>query len=181
MLYKEYTLKNDKNLIVRDATFNDAIEFADLTNKTHDETEFLTFSSKEMFSTEETAKEYISKFVNNDKSCLLVAVCEGRLVGRALIVPKSKHLRMQHRCELGIGVLKAYWGQGIAGKLMIECIEFAKHAGYEQIELIVVAPNERAHELYKSFGFVDEGEIKNSFKYEDGRYADAFMMVKFLK
>ena len=44
------------------------------------------------------------------------------------------------------------------------CIEYAKKAGYEQLELEVVDDNERAIKLYKDLGFIEYGRNPRAFK-----------------
>ena len=43
------------------------------------------------------------------------------------------------------------------------CIKCAKEAGYVQLELEVVAENERAISLYKKMGFVEYGRNPKGF------------------
>ena len=50
------------------------------------------------------------------------------------------------------------------GQLMNACIECAEAAGYEQIELSVVAENEPAIAIYKKAGFVEYGRNPRGFK-----------------
>lgn len=77
--------------------------------------------------------------------------------------------------------VKRLLGKGIAGKLMVEIIELAKQLGYEQIELGVVSNNISAYNLYKSFGFKEQGLKENALKYSDGTYANEIMMIKYLR
>ena len=60
--------------------------------------------------------------------------------------------------------MKDYWGLGIGRALTEACIECAKAAGYAQLELSVVAENERAVALYESVGFVEFGRNPMGFK-----------------
>ena len=60
--------------------------------------------------------------------------------------------------------MKDYWGLGIGRALTEACIECAKAAGYAQLELSVVAENDRAVALYESVGFVEFGRNPMGFK-----------------
>lgn len=180
MLNQVFTLNNGKTLIVREVKDTDATKLAKVQNIIQDETNFLTFSTAEKVLTVDDIKEKISAYLTNKNNKYLVAIIGDEIVGHASLKQKSRHLRMEHRSEFSIGVLKEYWGLGI-GRHLTECIiESAKEIGYEQIELIVVKDNSRAYHLYKTHGFIEEGCIKRSFKYPDGTYADGIMMVKFL-
>ena len=93
------------------------------------------------------------------------------------IHPVSTVVRYAHRAELGIALLKAYWGSGLASALMTIMLREAKVLRYEQVELEVLAENARAVSLYQKFGFVQTGTLPHFYKYRDGRYADAHYMV----
>lgn len=41
--------------------------------------------------------------------------------------------------------------------MMKACVQCAQNAGYQQLELEVVAENQRAENMYKSIGFVEYG------------------------
>ena len=59
--------------------------------------------------------------------------------------------------EFGIDVVEEYWGLGIGKAMMKACVQCAQNAGYQQLELEVVAENQRAENMYKSIGFVEYG------------------------
>ena len=159
--YKEYTLKNGEILVVRNAEKSDSKDVADVANITHSETNNLGFSTNERFFTADDELEYIENMNSTDGSILLIAVYKNQIVATSQIISKSKYKWKKHICEFGISVEKAYWGLGIAGKLILSIIDCAKQMKYEQIELTVVAENTRAFELYKSFGF----ELCGTFKH----------------
>jgi len=70
---------------------------------------------------------------------------------------------------------------GIAGALLQEVIKRVKAVpGIEQINLVVVATNSRAKQLYEKFGFEKFGTERNSIKWEN-RYFDEDQMVLRLK
>jgi ribosomal protein S18 acetylase RimI-like enzyme len=73
-------------------------------------------------------------------------------------------------------VLKEYWGLGIGRALTLACIECAKNAGYKQLELNVVADNERAVYLYKSLGFVEFGRNPKGFNSRISGYQELLYM-----
>jgi len=78
-------------------------------------------------------------------------------------------------------VSKQFRGHGIAGALLQEVIKRVKSVpGIEQINLVVVATNSRAKQLYEKFGFEKFGTERNSIKWEN-RYFDEDQMVLRLK
>ena len=178
---KEIKLKNGEKLIIRTPKIEDAEEFAKCFNQIKKETKFLTLGEEDEDYTTESEIKFIQSFQNSERNVCLIAIYKGKNVGNTSIISMGKHCRAKHRASFGICLLKECWGKGIAGKLMTEIIDIAKQLGYEQIELGVIEGNTTAHELYKSFGFVEQGVKKNVFKYVDGSYANEIMMIKFLK
>ena len=60
---------------------------------------------------------------------------------------------------------------------MKACILCAKEAGYTQIELNVVAENERAMSLYKSLGFEEFGRNPRGFNSQVSGYQELVYML----
>ena len=85
--------------------------------------------------------------------------------------------KLRHRAEFGISVLRAYWGLGLGRALTEACIQCAKEAGYEQIELTVVAENERAIALYRKAGFVEFGRNPRGFRSRTSGYQEIIHML----
>ena len=84
---------------------------------------------------------------------------------------------MKHRAELGISILKEYWGLGLGKALMQACIQCAKEAGYVQLELNAVAENERAIALYKSLGFEEFGRNPRGFNSRTSGFQELVYML----
>ena len=72
--------------------------------------------------------------------------------------------KVRHRADFGVSVDQAYWSLGIGRALTRACITCAKQAGYDQIELTVVADNKQAIDLYLSEGFTEFGRNPKGFK-----------------
>jgi ribosomal protein S18 acetylase RimI-like enzyme len=65
-----------------------------------------------------------------------------------------------HRGEVGIGVLKDYWGIGVATALMDYFFKWVETDGViKKIELQVREDNVNAIKLYLKYGFKIEGRI----------------------
>jgi ribosomal protein S18 acetylase RimI-like enzyme len=108
--------------------------------------------------------------------CYIVAVQGDQLVGHALLDP----LRLRstaHVVQLTIAVHPGFEGQGIGRLLMVELLEWARgEPSVEKVELRVRHENERAIELYRSLGFVQEGRFVRRVKTPDRRYLDDVAM-----
>ena len=174
----EIKLKNGEILTISHPSLNDAQELADYVNKIRTESRFLTLSEEDVKSTENSQGKWIQSAEDDEKKFIFTARINGNVVGSGNVGGKSKHKRLAHRCDMGVSVLKEYWGLGIASEIMKLIIAKAKELGFEQIELQVVDANESARHLYKKFGFYETGYINNGMKYNDGTYAKLILMQK---
>ena len=91
------------------------------------------------------------------------------------------HLDVYKRQVFGIAITKEFWGLGIGKYLMEACIECAREAGYLQLELEVVAENERAVEMYRRAGFIEYGRNPKAFRLRTGEYQELIDMRLELK
>ncbi len=135
---------------------------------------------EEVTLTVEQERDYIRNNLNDERDFNLSAFIDGKLVGNSGIFGIDTKLKVRHRAQLGIAVIKDYWGMGIGDLLMKHCMEQAKKNGYEQVELSVVTTNTTAVSLYKKYGFEICGTIKRAQKLKDGTYQDHYIMIKLL-
>ena len=70
-------------------------------------------------------------------------------------------------------------GKGIGKGLMLEIECIARKNKISRLDLTVMSHNERAHRLYLSMGYRDEGLNKHSL-FVDGQWIDEIMMAKLL-
>lgn len=71
------------------------------------------------------------------------------------------------------------WGQGLGRA----CTRWMCEYGFTQLNLRritlgVLETNERAHKLYKSLGFVEEGRLRKA-QLKDGKFVDVILMAAF--
>ena len=74
------------------------------------------------------------------------------------------------------GYLHEQFGAKDASRIFSD-IECAKDAGYTQLELNVVAENERAVSLYKKMGFVEYGRNPRGFNSRVSGYQEVVYML----
>lgn len=161
---KTIKLKNGKEAIIINGTRENAADVLKVFVDTHAETDFLASYADENTFTVENEAEYLDAQTKSVNAIELIAYVEGNPAGCAGICPTGTKSKQKHRAEFGISVLKEYWGIGIGQALMDSCIELAKRAGYEQLELQVVGDNTKAYNLYKKVGFVEFGRNPKGFK-----------------
>ena len=162
------------NYLIREANIEDAKNVIEYIKIVSDETDFLISDSSERNFTVKKEKEFLQNIQNSILEKMFLCEIENKIVGICSIEGVNK-IRIKHRVDLAITVLKNYWGNKIGEKLIDYAIEYCKSNSIKKIELIVRIDNERAIKLYKKFGFEIEGEIKK-FIYFGGNYYNCYFM-----
>lgn len=104
----------------------------------------------------------------------IMALSKDEIVGWCDVLPNPVE-GFTHTGRLGMGVAKAFRGQGLGGRLLSSCIAEAKEYGVEKIELEVFSDNISACKLYEKHGFIVEG-LKKKSRRVDGKYQDIQLM-----
>ena len=165
MRYAETVLlKGGVELLVRNAVASDARAVRDIMQRTHAETDYLLSYPDEQSVDDEQEARSLAETERSDNEVELVAVLGGRIVGSAGITAVGGRRKVVHRARFGISILKEYWGLGIGRALMEACIDCARRAGYTQLELEVVADNQRAVSLYRRAGFEEHGRNPRGYR-----------------
>lgn len=160
---QQIILKNGSIAVLRNGVEADGSAVFDNFNQTHAETDYLlSYPDENSFDAEQEG-QFLAQKTASDNEIEIVAFVDGKVAGTAGIDAVSTKYKVRHRAEFGISVLKEYWGLGIGRALTEACIKCAKEAGYAQLELTVVAENERAIALYESVGFVEYGRNPRGF------------------
>lgn len=94
---------------------------------------------------------------------------EGKIVGFTRC-QGSKLSRFRHKAEFGICISKEYWGHGIGKVLLENVLMWTDTVGIKKISLTVVQINTKAIQLYKKYGFVEEGLLIRDRIHKDGKY-----------
>lgn len=124
--------------------------------------------------------ERLTAMLLNPAELLLLAEFQGNLVGK-IDFHRGRRRRTAHCGEFGLAVTKSWRGQGIGSLLLNSLITWAEpNEHIEKINLHVLSTNERAINLYKKFGFTEEGRRCKDIKFEDGSYADDIAMARFV-
>lgn len=160
---KKIILKNGMECYLRNATQSDGQLVLDNFNLTHTETDYLLTYPNENNYDAARESQFLKEKADSENEIEIIAVVDGGVTGTAGIEAVGMKYKVRHRAELGISVLKAFWGLGIGRALMTSCIECAKAAGYSQLELKVVAENARALPMYEKAGFVEYGRNPKGF------------------
>ena len=171
-------LKDGRTAILRAPRVEDAAAMIAYLKTIMGETRFLSQERDEVQFTLEQEEDFLRGQVNAPRGAMIVAEIDGEIAGSCTFADVSAKRRFAHRCVLEIALYQRYCGLGLGRRLMEYALEMAKNCGYEQIELEVIADNDRAVALYKSAGFEMFGVHPRVLKYDDGSYADALLMTK---
>lgn len=163
-------------LLVRNAVASDARALRDIMQRTHAETDYLRSYPDEQSADDEQEARSLAETERSDDEVELVAVVDGKIVGSAGVTAVGSRRKVAHRACFGISVLKEQWGMGIGRALMEACIDCARRAGYAQLELEVVADNERAVSLYRRAGFEEYGRNPRGYRSASSDYQDLVHM-----
>lgn len=155
---------------------DDAAEVIDYMKLLGGETDNLTFGAEGFPTTVEEEAEYLEEASNSSDTAIFVARDNGRIVGDASLSRMPR--RMKHRGDLGIGVLKEYWGRGIGTLLMSEIVRFAGENSFDVIDLQVRCDNAAAIHLYEKFGFRKFGTHPSFFKIGDDEIPFDYMFLE---
>ena len=174
---RQIVLKNGNTALLRNAEPSDAGAVLENFSLTHAETDYLlTYPDESTFDAEREAC-FLQRKAESANEIEIIAVADGRVVATAGVDAVGTRDKLRHRAEFGVSVLRAYWGLGLGRALTEACIQCAKEAGYEQLELTVVAENERAIALYRKAGFVEFGRNPRGFRSRTSGYQEIVHML----
>ena len=177
MKYEEkIILKNGKEALIRNGDRADGAAVFEIFNRTHEETDYLLSYTDENSLDPEQEGAFLEEKTKSPNETELIALVDGKLVGTAGIEAIGKKYKVKHRAEFGISVLKEYWGLGLGKALTKACIQCAKDAGYDQLELNAVAENDTALSLYRSVGFEEFGRNPRGFNSRISGYQELVSM-----
>ena len=173
---KMVLLTGGVELLVRNAVASDARALRETTQRTHAQTDYLLSYPDEQSADDEQEARSLEETERSCNEVELVAIIDGRIVGSAGVSAVRSRRKVAHRARFGISVLKDYWGMGIGRVLMEASIDCARQAGCTQLELEVVADNERAVALYRCAGFEEYGRNPRGYRSEAVGYQELVHM-----
>ena len=123
---------------------------------------------------DELIKEKIINRGNNQY--WYVAEEDGKVLGLGILMNHG-NLRKKHVGVITLMVNSDYQNKGIGSLLMDKLINLSESLNIIRLELCVFRDNYKAINLYKKFGFKEEGiKIKSALK--NGEYADEIIMER---
>lgn len=174
--HKTITLKDGRTCVLRGGMEEDAQALLDIFILTHAQTEFLVDYPDEITFTAEQETQFLKEKAESENEIEILAEADGRVIGSAGIWCIRDREKLRHRAGFGIGIDQVFWGLGIGRALTEACIECARAAGYAQLELDVLADNEKALALYRSLGFTEYGRNPRGMHLRAGGYHELVLM-----
>jgi len=115
-----------------------------------------------------------------DNMHVLVAEIEGEVVG-SLALETMVSKRRRHVASFGVSVKAASQGKGVGRALITAALDLADNwLDIRRIEITAYTDNTGAIGLYKSLGFVIEGEMVD-YAYRNGEYVNAYQIARIRK
>ncbi|BCA86334.1 N-acetyltransferase [Enterococcus saigonensis] len=162
---------------IRPTQPSDAAQLLQVMRQIGSETDFLIMDENGLSLTEEQLSMQLAAFFKSPNNLSLVALVDDEIIGIASVLAEENP-RVAHIGEVGISILKEFWGMGLGAALMEEIILWAESSGIiRRLELTVQTRNQRALHLYQKFGFIIEGEIKRSFLTPQNEFIPAYLMA----
>ncbi|QAS52066.1 GNAT family N-acetyltransferase [Halobacillus litoralis] len=162
---------------IRSAVENDAGPLSELRLEIDGETENLDREQGEAYINEEGFKDLIRGDTESLNHLFLIAEIDREIVGYSRC--ECDHLkRFSHKVEFGVGVLRAFWGNGIGRSLLKESIIWSDSNDIRKMTLRVLETNKKAISLYKEYGFEVEGTLKEDRWLSDGIYYNTLLMAR---
>ncbi len=160
-------LKNGQSITIRHARVEDAPQLLETKRKYIAESPYIPLLPEEYTQTLEEEIQLIQNYINQVNSVLLIAECEGKIVGNIDLTGATR-IQLQHTAMIGIGILSEYRRNGIGYFLMKHAMDWVQ--SNEHINLIwleVYLENTPAIQLYEKLGFKTVGSIPGFFKLEN--------------
>lgn len=163
------------DVIIREAIPEDAPELLRVTKKIGQETDFLIMDENGLGMAIEGLAFELAAIYESPNNTLLVAQADDRIIGTASIRGENNP-KVAHIGEVGISILKEYWGLGLGQLLLEELIYWAEENKLARLELTVQERNKRAIKLYQKFGFQQEAVMERGVIDQDGNYLNVLLM-----
>lgn len=170
----------DVDVIIRPTQPNDAAQLLQVMKEIGSQTDFLIMDEKGLSLTKEQLARQLAAFLESPNNLSLVALAGEKIIGAASVMAEENP-RIAHIGEVGISILKEFWGMGLGAAMMEEIIWWAEDSGIiRRLELTVQTRNQRAYHLYRKYGFVVEGKLQRSFLTPQNEFVSAYLMARLI-
>lgn len=165
-----------KNLVFRYPRSADLKDLMRTINSLVQERVEIAKTKKVSYKQEKIWLSNVLKSIRKNETIMVVVEMDGVVVGSCQIT-KDPFDVSRHVGTLGVALRKQGRGIGIGSKLIELSLIESRKIGIKLVKLYVFNTNNTARRLYKKFGFVDAGKIRNGV-FHGGRYKDDIIMIK---
>ena len=173
---RPFVLRDSRPALLRRVVESDAPRILERLPQAHRESEFLAFMAGEFDWTLEQEREFIRDRADLENGVLLGVEVKGLLIALcgAHRLPRRRY---RHHAELGMTVLKDFWGLGVGQAMMEGLLSWARDRHLRKLYLRAASRNVRALALYRKFGFAEEGCLRDDWLLGDGSFTDTIIMA----
>ncbi|MFH1264216.1 MAG: GNAT family protein [Planctomycetota bacterium] len=159
-----HTTKDNRSFHVRRARREDAAAMLRYAEALFEEPDLPVLYSPGEFALTLAEEEEFIQSHEAPGALFLLATSEEEVIG-SLGFQAGKQARTRHAGILGVSTAKEWRGVGVGSVLIGRLVAWAReHPEIERIGLEVFATNPRAHELYRRFGFQEEGRRRGAIR-----------------
>ena len=179
MIFPEKTtmLKNGQTAIFRSPTPEDASAMLAFLKTTAGETENLIRYPEECLTDIKAEEDFLSGISRSETNMMILCVIDGQVIGNCHLW-YTPRIKLRHRGEIAIALLKQYWGLGIGSAMFEEMVAQAKSWELEHLGLSYIEGNDRAQRLYEKVGFREVARIPDVYRLKDGSMRQDIWMMK---
>jgi transglutaminase-like putative cysteine protease len=145
-----------------------------------DEAKYVLTQPDEFPSNEEEQRKWIQSHLDQPGQLVLVAEASGCLIG-SLSFENGQRRRNAHQGTFGMSVRESRFRTGVGTALLGCLLEWAEaNPLIEKVGLAVFADNLPAINLYRKFGFAEEGRQPRQIKMGPDAYQDLLLMYRYV-
>ncbi len=176
MRAEEVMLKDRRRVVIRPSRLSDAESLLRNVNLVGREEVYILID--QLAPDLEHERQWLSTF-DGVRAILFVADAAGEAIGSA-DCHAGTYAKTRHVGGIGIAIRDGWRGVGLGRMLMERILEWMRARGFKKAELAVFGTNARAHRLYESLGFENEGVSRRHVLIR-GAYVDEILMGLWLQ
>ena len=170
-------LKNGQAAAFRSPAPKDASAMLAFLKTTAAETDHLLRYPEECLTDVKAEEDFLSGVCQSETNMMILCEIDGEIVGNCHLW-YTPRIKLRHRGEVAIALLKQYWGLGIGSAMFGEMITQAKNWELDHLCLSYIEGNDRARRLYEKAGFREVARIPDVYRLKDGGMRQDIWMIK---
>ena len=174
---KTIILKNGQTATFRSPTPKDASAMLAFLKKTAAETDHLIRYPEECLTDVKTEEDFLCDICQSETNMMISCEIDGEIIGNCHLW-YTPRIKLRHRGEVAIAILKQYWGLGIGSAMFGKMVTQARSWELEHLILSYIEGNDRARRLYEKAGFQEVARIPDAYRLKDGNMRQDIWMIK---